>query len=236
MKLASQINKPLKKIGIQLKRYPDNDLMRRVKLINHFKINKIFDIGANTGIFALTMRAAGYSGKIISFEPLTSAFKVLKKNSDKDSNWQAVNVALGSHDEERMINIAGNSESSSLLQMLPDHSSSAPKSAYTGKEKITVCKIDTLFNNYYHDGDQILLKIDTQGFEKEVLDGAMQSLSKITGIQLEMSLIMLYEGEMLYMDMISFLKEKGFKLFSLENGFSNPATGQLLQVDGLFFR
>jgi FkbM family methyltransferase len=236
MKLAAHINRPLKKLGIQLKRYPDNDLKRRIKLINQNKINKIFDIGANTGIYARSLRSAGYKGKIVSFEPLSKAFKILKKKSQRDAGWQAINIALGSRDEERLINIAGNSESSSLLDMLPEHVRSAPKSSYIGQEKITVSKLDTILKDYCHQGDCILLKIDTQGFEREVLAGAIQSLPRITGIQIEMSLIMLYEGEMLYLEMISFLKEKGFNLFSLENGFSNPATGQLLQIDGLFFR
>jgi hypothetical protein len=99
-----------------------------------------------------------------------------------------------------------------------------------------VRKLDTIFPDYYQEGDHILLKLNTQGFEKEVLAGAARSLDKVTGFQLEMSLIMMYEGEMLYSDMISFLKEKGFHLFSLENGFSDPKTGQLLQIDGIFFR
>ncbi|HSU27024.1 MAG TPA: hypothetical protein VLJ68_01505, partial [Chitinophagaceae bacterium] len=53
-------------------------------------------------------------------------------------------------------------------------------------------------------------------------------------IQLEMSIVPLYENEMLYVDMIDHLARKGFQLYSLENGFSNPETGKLLQVDGVF--
>ena len=122
------------------------------------------------------------------------------------------------------------------VDMLPDHVNSAPHSSYIGKEKITVRKLDSVMKDYYSKGDNILLKIDTQGFEKQVLDGAEQSLPIIRGIQLEMSLLPLYSDSILYLEMIELLKNKGYKLYSLENGFSNPETGQLLQVDGIFFR
>ena len=237
MALKRRLKNFLKRSGIHVRlQDPDVDLKRRLKLLSHYSINKVFDIGANTGDYAINMRDAGYIGKVISFEPLSSAYSVLSKACSNDKNWESINMAIGSRDEETFINIAGNSQSSSLLDMLPEHVKSAPSSAYIGKEKITVRKMDTIFNQYYGEGDHILLKIDTQGFEKQVLDGAEQSLSKITGIQLEMSLIPLYANEMLYLEMIAFLKGKGFILMSIENGFANPTTGQLLQVDGLFFR
>ncbi|MDQ2719836.1 MAG: FkbM family methyltransferase [Bacteroidota bacterium] len=236
MKIVNLINKSLSKVGAQLIRYPDQDLKRRMNLLNHFRINKIFDIGANIGNYAVKIRKLGFKGEIISFEPLTKAYKILEEKALSDAKWKTLNFALGSRDEETFINIAGNCDSSSLLEMLPDHINSAPQSSYIGKEKIIVHKLDTIIVDYYKKGDQIFLKIDTQGFEKEVLNGSIESLSKITGIQLELSIIPLYNGGILYLEMIEFLKSNGFDLFSLENGFSNPDTGQLLQVDGIFFR
>jgi hypothetical protein len=80
------------------------------------------------------------------------------------------------------------------------------------------------------------LKIDTQGFEKQVIDGAANSLKHITGIQLEMSLLELYSGEMLFSEMINYIQDRGFSLYSLENGYVETSTSRLLQVDGIFFR
>ncbi len=236
MKVISFINNYITKMGAQLTRYPEDNLRRRLKLIEHFGINKIFDVGANVGNYAIVMRKLGFKGNIISFEPLTSAFKSLKQNAQKYSNWETVNIALGRNDDQAFINVAGNSDSSSLLEMLPDHLKSAPQSSYIGKEKITVRKVDSIINDYYKNGDRIFLKIDTQGFEKEVLEGSLESLSKIVGIQLEMSIIPLYNGGILFCEMIDFLKTKGFHIYSLENGFSDPETGRLLQMDGIFFR
>jgi len=80
----------------------------------------------------------------------------------------------------------------------------------------------------------VMMKIDTQGYEKNVIDGALTSLNRIKIIQLEMSIVPLYENETLFVEMIQYLDNNGFILYSLENGFSNPTTGQLLQVDGIF--
>jgi hypothetical protein len=120
--------------------------------------------------------------------------------------------------------------------MKQSHLQSAPDSKYIGKTKIEIAKLDSLFDNIYEPEDSILLKIDTQGYEKFVLLGAEKSISKIKGIQLEMSLTPLYEGELTYLEMINHLNSLGFSLYSLEFGFSDPQSGQLLQVDGIFFK
>lgn len=222
--------------GIQIKRYPDLDTKRRLKLIKYFEINKIFDIGANIGNYAMEMRKLGFVGNIVSFEPLSETFKILQKNAIKDSNWETINIGLGDIDGETEINIAAISDSSSILEMMPSHLKSAPQSVYIGKEKIKLNKLDTIFDNYYKNGDKIFVKIDTQGYELNVLKGAEQSLPYIKGIQIEMSLVQLYDGGILYKEMIEFIEKKGFDLYSFENGFSNPETGELLQMDGIFFK
>ena len=84
--------------------------------------------------------------------------------------------------------------------------------------------------------DCVLLKIDVQGFEKEVLEGAKNVLEHIKGVQLEMSIEELYMGETLFGEMYDFITKKGFKLHSVENGFYNEKTGKLLQLDGIFFK
>ncbi len=233
--IENSLRSILRKVGLQVKKYPDRYLKSRQIALTNFGINKIFDIGANTGQYAMDMRNDGFKGKIISFEPLSSAFKQLEKNASRDTDWITRNMAIGDSDGETVINVAGNSLSSSVLEMLPAHLKSAPESAYISTEKIAIKKVDTIFNDFYEDGDQILLKIDTQGYEKNVLDGAELSIPKIKGIKLEMSLIPLYKGEMLFFEMVQYMESKKFKLYSLENTYSDPQSGQLMQVDGTFY-
>ena len=232
--MKNLIKKILGKIGIQVKRYPDEDLKRRMKIISHFKIDTLFDIGANTGQYGRKMRELGYRGRIVSFEPVASSFEALKKTSTSDNNWTVNKYALGKENSKSIINISENSYSSSILNLLPTHLESAPQSKYVTQEEIEIKKIDSIFASFYNNEDKVMLKIDTQGFEKNVLEGASMSLSNIKIIQLEMSIIPLYENEMLFNKMIDYLSHKEFQLYSLENGFSDSTTGQLLQVDGIF--
>jgi FkbM family methyltransferase len=108
-----------------------------------------------------------------------------------------VNVALGDAQENGTINIAGNSFSSSIYNMLPTHLASAPESKYIGQERIRIETLDSIFDSHCSNQQDILLKIDVQGFEEKVLAGAKNSLPFINTIQLEMSLTPLYDGELL---------------------------------------
>lgn len=223
-----------KKLGIQVKKFSGSDIGRRILLMKKNDINKIIDIGANIGQYALEVRRDGFKGGIVSFEPLAEAFSKLKDYAKNDKNWQVYNCALGNEDGHTFINVAGNSVSSSINNMQDTHLKAAPDSAYTGKEEISINKLDTVFGNFYSEDDRIMLKIDTQGFEKNIIDGAEKFLEKVILLQLEMSLIPLYENEMLFTDMIEYLKQRNFQIVSLENGFFNSQSGQLFQVDGIF--
>lgn len=228
------IKKLLKKFGFQIQKFPDIDIRRRIFLVKKNNINKIIDVGANIGQYAIGMREAGFVGEIISFEPLYDVFLKLKNNAEKERKWQVYNYAIGREDGDAVINIAKNSISSSINNMQEAHLKAAPGSLYIGKEKILIKKLDSLFDSFYENNDRVMLKIDTQGFEKNVIDGAEKSLDKIVLLQLEMSLISLYENEMLFSEMLEYLKERNFQLMYLENGFYDERNGQLLQVDGIF--
>lgn len=223
-----------RKAGFEIIKYPTHELETRLKIMDYCKINKLFDVGANKGQYAILMRKLGFTDSLISFEPLSDAFVELQKVAEKDKNWTVNNYALGKVNSENTINIAANLQSSSILEMLPAHLKSAPQSEYVGTEKIEVKTLDSVFGSCYQEGDNVMLKIDTQGYEKRVLEGAEKSLANVRLIQLEMSTIPLYSNELLFHDMIKFLDEKGFRLFALETNFLNPHTGQILQYDGIF--
>lgn len=236
MKLIKLINRVLNKFNAQVLRYPSVDIQRRLKLFNYLKINLVIDVGANIGNYGLELIELGYKGNIVSFEPINNAFKKLELNTKKHKNWIAFNNALGDFDGSTTINISKNSDSSSILDMLPIHLDSAPQSKYIAKENIIVKKLDTIYNEICKPNDSVYLKIDTQGFEKKVLDGAIHSIKTIKAIQIEMSITPLYESSLIYKDIIKFLEENGFKLASIENGFFNSNTGELLQFDGVFIK
>lgn len=236
MSLIDLVRKMINPLKLDLKIYPNLDLRRRQKLLKHYKIDKVLDVGANSGQYATQLFQIGYKGKIISFEPVKQVFSVLQKKASQKKNWTVFNYGFGNKTEECIINISKNTYSSSLLDIMPSHIKGAPESEYISKEKVQIKTIDTVYSELIKDKDVVLLKIDVQGFEKNVLDGAKKSLGKIKGIQLEMSIEELYKGEMLFVDMARFLKEHNFNLQSLENGFFDNESGKLLQVDGIFFK
>ena len=239
MSLKHELRKLLWRSGFEISRFTptSHPLARRKRILDYYEIDVVLDIGANSGQFAQQLRDdLGYANRIISFEPLSSAFELLKANATRDPNWEAFNFALGETDDKQEINIAGNSVSSSLLDMLPSHLTSAPESKYIGSEVIEARKLDSIFGTLCKPTNSVYMKIDTQGFESKVLGGAENSLAQIDTIQMEMSLIPLYKGEMLFNDMYTLMNEKGYSLIAVETGFSDPNSGQLLQVDGIFHR
>ena len=144
--------------------------------------------------------------------------------------------ALGDYYDEVGINIAGNSDSSSILSMLDSHISAAPGSAYQGKEIAPIKTLDAVAAQYLKNAQAAFLKIDTQGFEWHVLDVARDTLPHIKGILVELSLVPLYEGQHLWKEVIGRFEAEGFTLWAFKPVFSDQASGRTLQVDGVFYR
>jgi FkbM family methyltransferase len=228
----------MRKLGYIASQYDHrrDPLAVRKRFFETYGINLVLDVGANSGQFAQQLIESGYAGEIVSFEPLSSAFEKLSETAQKHSNWHAVHCALGHEEGSAEINVAGNSWSSSLLAMLPAHVESAPHSAYVTKETVQIRTLDALYPRYSSIGSRAFLKIDTQGYTMKVLEGGIHTLEAITGLQVEMSLVPLYDGEPLIGEMVSFLQDKGFTLVFVVPGFIDNSTGQQLQVDGVFFR
>jgi hypothetical protein len=128
--------------------------------------------------------------------------------------------------------------------MLDSHLAAAPNSAYLQKEKVPLRRLDHALADLHPDLLEaavaptrcIFLKLDVQGYEPQVLAGATQVLNRTLAVQLEMSLLPLYEGEALMPQMHAVMAAKGFNLWDLEPTFRDPATGRLLQLDGIFLR
>ena len=225
-----------RKTGFDLIRYPPfpYDLKRRAKLLRGWDIELLLDVGANEGQYGLQMRRIGYQGRIISFEPLDSAREVLETAAAADGNWQVRAEALGDEDAQSVLHVAGNSQSSSLLPMRPAHIEAAPGSVYMAEQPVSLRRLDGLWDNLEIPPGPMMLQIDAQGLEKKILEGCGEKLENFTALQLELSLQPLYEGETGLQDMLAWLSDRGWTLVSLEPGFDNPASGKLLQVDGLF--
>ncbi len=210
------------------------------RLVLSFKeknIDYVFDVGANEGQFAKDLRYYGFEKKILSFEPVLTIHEKLVKNSLNDEKWEIYEpIALGNKSSKNEINISQNSVSSSLLNMTSEHLESAPESKFIGKQSIMEKKLDDIFFDLNIKEKNLFLKIDTQGYEYEVLKGAEEVLKKFKGVLVEVSLTNLYEGQKDWLEIVTFLKNRGFTLWSVDRGFSNKKNGKTLQLDICFFK
>ena len=237
--MKNLIKKIGRNLGIELSRFrPSNSAPAQLaKALELAGINVVFDIGANEGQFAREIREYGYVGKIVSFEPLSTARTKLLTFSSSDPNWEVhEQAAIGDFEGKIGIHIAGNSVSSSILPMLESHSSAAVGSAYIDSEYVPITKLDSVASQSITQESKLLIKIDTQGFEWQVLEGAPETLRRARGLLCELSLIPLYDGQRLWRDIVDRLDDVGFMLWALQKGFTDPRTGQSLQMDGIFLR
>jgi FkbM family methyltransferase len=216
-----------------LRRPPGDE---RGRLLRRRGIDVVLDVGANEGLYALRLRAAGYRGRIVSFEPLSAMFAKLADASAPDPDWQVLRVALGARAGVATLNIAGNWASSSLLPMSERHRTAEPRSTYVDVEECPLATLDGLREEVLRPGERAYLKLDVQGSELDVLRGGERTLEQVDVVQAETSLVPLYDGAPLFGDVVAYLDGREFALVAVEPAFVDPATGAILQLDGLFTR
>jgi FkbM family methyltransferase len=226
-------------IGLDLRLFKNANVEQQIlrKLLRVVRAGTILDVGANAGQFGDTARAAGFAGTLVSFEALPEAHSRLLERARRSRHpWiVAPCAAIGAAAGEIDIHVAANSVSSSLLPMLSRHLDAAPQSRYVSAHRVPLRRLDE-FCKLVPPDDSLFIKIDTQGYEMEVLKGATALLPRTVALEVELSIVPLYEGAPGYMDMLIYFSQLGFELFGIVPEFTDQATGRLLQVDGFFIR
>jgi FkbM family methyltransferase len=207
---------------------------RLIRLCVAAGVDTVVDVGANTGQYAGMLRAAGFAGRVVSCEPLSAPYRKLAAAAARHSTWEAVHTALGDRDGTIMLHVAGNSQSSSVLDMLPAHLAAAPESRYVGVEEAPLTTVDELCERYRVEPARCLLKLDVQGYEGHVLAGAAGVLRRLAAVQVELSLAPLYDTQPLMLDVVTQLAGYGLDLWAIEPGFTDFSSGRMLQCDGVF--
>jgi FkbM family methyltransferase len=208
-----------------------------VQLIARSAASLILDVGANEGQFVHGVMPFARRSRFLSFEPLAKAHARLLDLSRGEPRWIiAPRCAIGDTPGTATINVSGFSQSSSLLPMLAAHSDEVRESVYVGREEVEVRRLDEVVPDYMTDDDRLYLKADTQGFEKQVLDGAAGIMSRVVAVELELSYVELYAGSILAPEMIRIVTDLGFRPFGFSNEMRSKKTGELLSGDGYFIR
>jgi FkbM family methyltransferase len=211
-------------------------MLGRAELIAERAIDAVVDVGANEGLFARGLRDEGFTGRIVSFEPLSSAFVLLALASAPDPKWECQRLALGATAGEATLNVAGNLASSSFLPIDRELTEAEPRLAYIGSEECSLSTLDILAPDLFQPEERLYLKLDVQGFELEVLRGAEATLEHVVVLDVELSQTQLYEGAPLMDEVVAYLAERDYVLLGTEPAYVHPRTGETVQLNGLFVR
>lgn len=201
------------------------------------RIDAVIDVGANRGQYATGLRRAGWRGPIVSFEPLPDLRDALAAVAAADPDWTvAPAVALGGHDGVAVMERSAESDMSSLLPRGALLDRISPSSRVVERLEVPLRRLDGLAAVTAAPWRRMHLKIDVQGGEAAVLDGAGGLWERIAALQLELSLVPLYRGETPWRAMVDRLAARGFELAFVIPGYYEQKLGRQLQFDGVFVR
>jgi FkbM family methyltransferase len=229
----------LRRLGLDVARWKPQSSPEAalVRMLAQHGIDTVLDVGANEGQYALLLREFGFHGRIISFEPLTAAYQRLQRSAAKDPLWTiAPRMALGRQEGQIRVNVASDTVASSVLGMLVELERAAPDITYVGSEMVPIFRLDRVTREFLSEAQRVFLKVDVQGYEPEVLEGAKDILPMVAGVQLELSLVPLYEGQALYSSLVDVMQTQGFSIWGIVPGLVDNSSGRLLQTDVVFFR
>ena len=208
-----------------------------VAVLERFEISCVLDVGANVGQYAAMLREGGFGGRIVSFEPLADAHATLARRAAADPRWQvAPRMAIGDRDGEVELEVSAESDMSSILPQSELLRRISPSSAVLRRERVPLARLESAAQPFLAPEDRIFLKIDTQGFEPQVLKGAGSLMGRLWGLQLEMSLVSCYEGEVGFRTMLDRLAAAGFEPYLFIPGYFERKLGRQLQLDGVLMR
>ncbi|HEV2270389.1 MAG TPA: FkbM family methyltransferase [Steroidobacteraceae bacterium] len=240
MGVREHVHRTLRRLGLVVRRLESSsDEYQLIKdTLRASGADVVLDVGANVGQYGDLVLETGFAGDLVSFEAIPEVHgRLVAHARARSRKWVvAPCAALGSKPGETVINIAGNLVSSSLLPMRSEHVAAAPESAYVRTQVVKIERLDELARNLVSPGRRLMIKVDTQGYELEVLAGATGLLPQTIALQLELSLVPLYEGAPTFVEAIDYMKSRDFELFSIAPGFKDRRSGRLLQMDGIFLR
>ncbi len=188
------------------------------RLFGRLGVNVVLDVGAGGGDFGLLLRRNGYTGRIASFEPVSDSFERLASRSATDPGWEAFRMALGSEDGSAEINVSEQRVFSSFRERSRYSADEIGGSAAVVRtETVPVQRLDGITGLAFGAvaEPRVYLKMDTQGWDLEVLAGASGCLERIQAFQSEVAMHPLYDGMPALHESLSRFQELGFGISGL---------------------
>ena len=193
------------------------------------------DVGANVGQYAGELRSTGYDCKLLSLEPLPEAYCRLAARAAHDPLWETERLAVGDDEGELVLHVSDDDVYSSSLQLADRTRRANSRAAYVRDEIAPIKRLDDILA-VRGLGTRLAVKIDVQGYERQVLNGAGRTLQEACFLEIELTPQPLYEGQLLMCEALDRIESVGLTLALVENVFSDFETGVSLQFNGIFIR
>jgi FkbM family methyltransferase len=215
--LKQVFQKAARVVGLHVGRYPPVDsLAYHLKtLLRELNIDCVLDVGAHEGEFVGFLRDVGYAGEIHSFEPVGSSFQTLTRARAADKRWRGHNLALGAEDGELEMNIYSGSVFNSFLKPSENGTTRFRDNTQIVRvEKVPVRRLESVVDEILAErpGARIFLKMDTQGYDLQVVRGAGRRIDAICALQTELAARSTYAGMPTLPEALSELDRLGFEL------------------------
>ena len=194
----------------------------------------IYDIGANVGRYATLFAKLSFCRTVVAWEPLPSAYAELTDKAKVHHSLLPQNVALGRESKSVRMFEDDYQQASSLLLMEDRHRKLFPMTGNQSVRQVDVRRLD----HYVRENNlpsPYLVKLDVQGFEREVILGGLDSIKAARWCLLELSLLPLYKQAPLVSEMLELMEGLDFKLMEI----LRPLRGcdqSIISFDGLFRR
>jgi FkbM family methyltransferase len=196
----------------------------------------VLDVGANTGQFAVAAAKLFPGARVYSFEPLPECVTQLRRHANKLPNLTIYPFALGDRETGDLpFNVNSHSQSSSALRLTEGHRTAFPDEQETVSTTVEASTLDRIFE-LIDLAPPVLLKLDVQGYEAKVLLGGVKTLKRVDYVVLEASLRPMYEGEVLFLDLVCLMAGYGFHFLRPVGWLTDRKTDEVLQIDTLFER
>jgi FkbM family methyltransferase len=241
--LRNQILRVASRFGVFITREPDSLVYEHHlrRMLSTLRINCVLDVGAYHGGFARMLRRLGYLGLIISFEPVPTNFEVLEQAQVDDTDWRSHRLALGSTPGRSAIQVYTGATFHSFLPPNEYGLARFPDKLQVERtETVPVERLDNILDDLVQDLDdpRIFLKIDTQGYDLEVVRGLGDKVGAIRGLQVEMAVNPIYQNATnSFTDALSYLQSVGFQVSGLfPVTFNSPDKVQVVEFDCLMCR
>jgi len=179
----------------------------------------LFDIGANVGQSIKVFRKLFPDAWIFAFEPSAGCFETLQKRFD-DARLTLFHTALGSEEGELALREYEMSVLNSVLPLDPTKDNRFRDVQRVREERVAVRTVDAVREEMGHSHID-LLKIDTQGFDLDVLRGAERTLAAgaVSAVMVELNFFPMYVGQARAEQVMEFLTDRGFVLVDLYEKF-----------------